>query len=230
MAAYSVPAWQNGNQPAIDADALTAMGKAIEIAEHPYGVCSTSSSTAAKVVSVNAPLDSLFTGLTIRVKFSNKNTADNPTLNVNSLGAHPICSLGSTPFETWQNGQILTLTYDGSTTNWLLANTRGISVESGTYTGTGGAYGVNNPTQIYLKNKPLLFFIRGYSSGGTTSRATFFGLQSSFTPYSISSGSNATVYARYGASPTPNIEIYSTHSAVVQFNGSGMTYEWLAIC
>ena len=62
-------------------------------------------------------------GTSIRVKFSYGNTAENPTLNVNSKGAKPIIRTGTeVPGNnkgcSWSDGSIITFTYDG--TNWLM--------------------------------------------------------------------------------------------------------------
>ena len=53
-----------------------------------YATCSTAASTAAKTVTCTG--FSLVTGARIAVRFSNTNTATNPTLNVNSTGAKSI--------------------------------------------------------------------------------------------------------------------------------------------
>ena len=58
-----------------------------------YGACSTEASSAAKTVA--CANFSLVTGAKIAVKFSITNTADNPTLNVNSTGAKAIRYRGS---------------------------------------------------------------------------------------------------------------------------------------
>ncbi len=55
-----------------------------------YGSCSTAAATAAKAVSVTAGTVSLEAGLKVTVKFANANTANSPTLNVNSKGAKNI--------------------------------------------------------------------------------------------------------------------------------------------
>lgn len=55
-----------------------------------YGVCSTAANTAAKTVNVSGGTFSLETGAQVVVKFNNVNTAENPTLNVNSTGAKGI--------------------------------------------------------------------------------------------------------------------------------------------
>ena len=124
MAGYATPAWANGTSPAINAANLLALGQAAELAEHPYGVCSTAAATAAKSVTIDySGTLSLFAGLTIRVKFSNSNSAANPTLNVNSTGAKSIMSYGTTHTTTWVAGQILEFTYDG--TYWLVTGIDG---------------------------------------------------------------------------------------------------------
>ena len=87
-----------------------------------YGTCSTGYSTTAKIVSCEDFV--LKTGETIAVKFTNKNTAASPTLNVNSTGAIAIKTrTGATASSLaglWQAGSIVLFTYDG--TNWILDN------------------------------------------------------------------------------------------------------------
>lgn len=122
MAGFLTNAWVNDSAPAIDAQSLIDMGEAIEISEHPYGVCSTAAATAAKTVTIDfSGTLALFTGLTVRVKFTNVNTAANPTLNVNSTSDVPIMAYGTTnaPLDAWDAGQVVELTYDG--TNWQLS-------------------------------------------------------------------------------------------------------------
>lgn len=95
-----------------------------------YGTCTTAANTAAKVVTC-ANFDQLLTGVTIHVKFSNVNTASNPTLNVNSTGAKAIRRYGSTaPGQTaatsWQENSVVSFTYDGTywfLNDWLNDNT-----------------------------------------------------------------------------------------------------------
>lgn len=149
MAGYSTPAWTNGNSPAINAANLTAMGQGVELAQHPYGVCSTASATAAKSVAVDySGTLSLFAGLTVRIKFSNGNTAGAPTLNVNSTGSYPIMSQGTTAATTWSAGQVITFVYDG--TNWLFAGidayTKGQTLSQATAASIGGLTGTTPAT------------------------------------------------------------------------------------
>lgn len=58
-----------------------------------YGTCSTAAATAAKTVACTG--FALVTGAEITVKFTVTNTADSPTLNVNSTGAKPVYYRGS---------------------------------------------------------------------------------------------------------------------------------------
>lgn len=55
-----------------------------------FGICDTSASTAAKTVSIDSGTFTLARGAKVTVKFTNKNTANSPTLNVNSTGAKSI--------------------------------------------------------------------------------------------------------------------------------------------
>lgn len=87
-----------------------------------YGTCNSAAVTVAKTVTC-ANFDQLLTGVTIHVKFSSSNTADNPTLNVNGTGAKPIMRHGSWPpgkteISSWPPNSVVSLTYDG--TNWVM--------------------------------------------------------------------------------------------------------------
>lgn len=128
MAGYATPSWANGTSPAVSAANLTAMGQAVELAQHPYGVCSTAAGTKAKTVTIDfSGTLSLFDGLCVRVKFSNNNTATNPTLNVNGTGAKNIVSIGTTNATTWVAGQILEFTYDATNTVWAITGVDGFT-------------------------------------------------------------------------------------------------------
>lgn len=123
------------------------------IASTAYATCATAAATAAKVAYVEGVEATsgftLLTGTTIHVKFTNTNTAANPTLNVNGTGAKAIMRYGTTAVSTsvytsWQAGAIVSLTYDG--TNWLLNDHKNENSAAGDITGvtagnglTGGA-------------------------------------------------------------------------------------------
>lgn len=86
-----------------------------------YGVCSTAAGTAAKTVSIPGLI--VQPGVTIHVKFTNTNSASNPTLAVNSTPAKSIVLYGTTAIGTtaettgWNAGAVVALTYDG--TYWI---------------------------------------------------------------------------------------------------------------
>lgn len=88
-----------------------------------FATCSTAAGTAAKTATITG--FTLATGATVRIKFSNTNTAASPSLNVNSTGAKPIklygtTAAGTTPSTSWNAGEVVELVYDG--TNWLIQN------------------------------------------------------------------------------------------------------------
>lgn len=103
---------------------MTAMPQGAAVKEVDlYGVCSTAASTVAKTVTVNYPGTlTLYPGLTINVKFNNRNGASSPTLNVNNTGAIPIVARSgeNAAPDSWLTGEIRALTYDGS--DWILQN------------------------------------------------------------------------------------------------------------
>ena len=86
-----------------------------------FGTCSTAAATAAKTVSITTGTFALEAGATIAVKFSNANTANNPTLAVNSTAAKNIFVNGA-QITSGGNKALLTGTvvfvYDG--TQWNL--------------------------------------------------------------------------------------------------------------
>lgn len=87
-----------------------------------YGTCSTAAGTAQKDVTLDN-FDSLQTGVTVHVKFTNSNTVANPKLKVGSTAATPIMRYGTTAPSTsvvtsWYAGAVISFTYDG--TNWVM--------------------------------------------------------------------------------------------------------------
>lgn len=101
-----------------------------------FGVCSTAEDTAAKEVTISG-ITSLYNGLKILVLFEDNNTQSNPTLNVNSLGAHPIISRGtqsSVPatINVWSPGEAVELIYYSANEEWRMV---GFGVAGTTYYG-----------------------------------------------------------------------------------------------
>ncbi len=85
-----------------------------------YGTCSTAAATAAKVVTVSGNTNwALTAGSMVSVYFSNTNTAENPTLNVNGTGAKNIY-YGSSQITTSSLGyagtasRLMNFIYDGT--------------------------------------------------------------------------------------------------------------------
>lgn len=81
-----------------------------------YGECETGAATSEKAVAITG-IQTLKTGLSIRVKFTNAQTYDgNPTLNVNDLGAKSIMVNGSIAAgkDMWPAGEVLDLVYTGN--------------------------------------------------------------------------------------------------------------------
>lgn len=101
-----------------------------------WGTSSTTASTTAKVVTCEG--FTLTTGALISVYFSTSNTADAPTLNVNSTGAksiyvgNSVCN-GTTNVLKWSGNTVLTFMYDG--TYWKYIS----SVSAGSVASSRGA-------------------------------------------------------------------------------------------
>jgi hypothetical protein len=80
--------------------------------------CTTAAATAAKAVTADG-LPLLSSGLMLIVTFTNKNTAANPTLNVNSTGAKDIVDVESSSVGAAAMPRTAVLAYNGK---WLLVN------------------------------------------------------------------------------------------------------------
>ena len=91
-----------------------------------FGTCTTASSTAAKVATCSYFV--LENGATIDILFSNKNTANVPTLNVNQTGAKSIkvyvsgtaTDLTSTSNYNWVDNSSVKFTYDSTNDWWVM--------------------------------------------------------------------------------------------------------------
>jgi len=105
-----------------------------------YAACSTAAGTAAKTADVTNGTVTLSAGLAVYVKFTNANTADNPTLNISSKGAKNIFYNGA-QITTGDEKSLLKGTclfvYDG--TQWHLIPSGGSSStsEESIFYGTG---------------------------------------------------------------------------------------------
>lgn len=98
-----------------------------------YGECSTTASTQTKVVSI-PKIESLTTGLCVRVKFLNaQDYSGQPQLQINSLEAKYILRSGSDSAKQydWQAGEVLDFVYNG--TSFII---QGGAVPTTTYYGS----------------------------------------------------------------------------------------------
>lgn len=92
-------------------------------ASQAYFECNTAADVAEKIAvnpdSLKFTNDSLSKGITVRVKFTNTNTATAPLLKVGNSDSFPIQLSNSTtpgisPDTSWSSGSVLSFTYDGS--------------------------------------------------------------------------------------------------------------------
>lgn len=91
---------------------------------HHFGSCSTAANTAAKTVTLDDSMGfTLEKGAKVYVKFTNSNTASNPTLSVNGSTAKPIyrsgtAYAGTSSNQSWAANSVVPLLYDG--TAWYI--------------------------------------------------------------------------------------------------------------
>lgn len=101
-----------------------------------FGTCGTAAGTAAKTVDITTGTFTLEAGARVTVKFTNANTANTPTLNVNSKGAKNIFHKGA-QITNGGNKALLAGTvdfvYDG--TQWHLIGNYIDTTNAGTITG-----------------------------------------------------------------------------------------------
>lgn len=116
-----------------------------------YGTCSTTASTVAKAVT--APNYVLTRGSLVAITFSTANTANAPTLNVNSTGAKAIYKNNTVTSATnplmWSAGETLTFMYSGSYYYYLGTSndaTKQDSIDSNTATLTTSGWSSNTQT------------------------------------------------------------------------------------
>lgn len=79
-----------------------------------YYICSTPGNASTKTISASGY--TLIDGGGIRIKFSNKNTAENATLNIENTGVAPLFYNGTrvSTNNSWYSGEVVTLFYDGT--------------------------------------------------------------------------------------------------------------------
>lgn len=240
--AYSTPNWTNGSSPAINATNLTNLGHAVELASPAYGVCSTAAATAAKSVTVAyTGALSLFTGLTVSVKFANGNTAPNPTLAVNGTAATPIISDGSNAATLFAAGQVVLLVYDG--TNWMVDGIDGFTKTQTLSNNTAAAIGAATGTTPTSPDEAFAQLLSGgsgvsiatgsYVGTGTAGAANKNSLTFAFVPKIVIIGGNKGLQPVSGAWKDSFLWMqgqtdgYSYNSSTaIYFQQSGSTLTW----
>lgn len=148
-----------------------------------YGACTTAAATAAKTVSVTTGTFNLEAGARVSVKFNNANTANSPTLNVNSNGAKNIFHKGA-QITSGGNKALLAgicdFIYDG--TQWHLVGnyidtdnntTYGLSISGHTVSlvsgGTTSSVTVPDNNTTYTANTTSIGSASGWSAGTAAS-------------------------------------------------------------
>ena len=128
-----------------------------------YSTCSTDAATAAKTVT--CANFALATGAKITIKFTVTNTAENPTLNVNSTGAKPIFYRGAAITKSYLAAKrFYTFVYDG--TNYELIGD--VNTDTNTYVRVyRQTTGYNNDYPI-LVSRTLTADIATVGSNGST--------------------------------------------------------------
>ena len=188
-----------------------------------YGSCTTAAGTAAKTVSITAGTPTLEAGLRVVVKFSNANTANSPTLNVNSLGAKNIFHNGA-QITSGTNKALLAGTiefvYDG--TQWQLVgnyvdtDTKAWGSITGKPTATGSnTTGITASTTATKTTLGTAFTIPNVTNAGSASTWAFEDIAcDDITSWSAGSGSASISGAVDGSDSTQlNITISHTQTA-----------------
>lgn len=108
-----------------------------QIASTAYGICATDANVSTKVVDMDGFV--AIEGATIHIKFTNTNTVDNPTLNVNGTGGFPIMLYGSTHVGDnslttgWPAGAVISFTLVKENNAWQWVRDLSINTDT-TYT------------------------------------------------------------------------------------------------
>lgn len=165
-----------------------------------YGTCDTAAATAAKVANNVSNFHTLTTGVTVTIKFTNSNTKENPTLNVNGTGAIAIkrygtTAIGTTTTNSWNAGTVFQFTYDGTywmATGWLNTNS--------TYSNASLGQGV--------------------ASQSNTSAAT--AITASLSSYALSTGGMVMVSFTYDVPASATLNVNSKGAKPIWYRGAAI--------
>ena len=184
-----------------NADTATSSSSAsVALNGNYYGVCDTAAGTAAKTVTISGFPSTLTAGQRVTIKFTNKNSASSPTLNVNGLGAYSLYRYGTTTVSTtdgtsgWHAGAVVSFTFDG--TNWVRDywyNTTYSNVSLG----------------------------HGYATCGTAASTT--AKTASLSSYSLTTGGIVSVKFTYDVPASATLNINSKGAKAIYYRGSAIT-------
>lgn len=169
----------------------------IPIGSNLLGTCATASGTAAKVVTL-ADFDVLTVGVTVHVKFTNSNTASNPTLKVGGTSAVPIYRNGSAS-GVWTAGATVSFTYDGTYWNQNDADD------------SGKTYGLS-----YDSTTNSISLVEGGGSDSVT-------VTDDNTTYTLTKSGNTITLTGSDGSTTSVTDANTTYSAMTQAQGEAGT-------
>lgn len=139
-----------------------------------YATCETASNTAEKKVSVTG-LTSLTIGIRLIIKMTNANSANNATLNINSLGTKPLYydNTRATNDNSWESGEVIDVYYDG--TNFYSSNAQGGSGESGNLILEWNTDVATTRKQVPLKDRKELLIISYKNADGNAVNEQYIG-------------------------------------------------------
>ena len=100
---------------------------------HYWGVCDTEAATPEKIVTIPNFPTVIPDGTEIRVHFTTDQSATNPTLNVNNIGAYPIrvyissLTAWNVPVDYWTSGDYVTLVFNATNSCWVVTGKSGVA-------------------------------------------------------------------------------------------------------
>lgn len=194
---------------------IVSSGNTYLVASTAYGTCTTEASTAAKVATIqDSAAFTLLPGITIHIKFTYSNAASNPTLNVNGTGAKNIYRYGTivpgtSASASWQDGAIVSLTYDGN--YWIINDFRN---------DVNTTYSAASDGGLVLSNTNA-FSIANSVTAGTVGTSSATSGNSLAVPYvTYDSHGNITATGTHTHTITNNVTGSGTTGYLTKFNGS----------
>ena len=167
---------------------------------HHFGSCETAAATAAKTVTLDDSMGfTLEKGAKVYVKFTNSNTASNPTLSVNGSTAKPIyrsgtAYAGTSANQSWPANSVVPLLYDG--TAWYI-----VGFLNSTYTPANLGFGFGTCS----------------TAEATAAKAV------TLSSYSLVTGGVVAVKFTYGLCASATMNVNSTGAKSIFIDGAAVT-------